>query len=168
MNFVALVAILSALGMYALARYVRHTKAAEATRSVTNIAGAAATYYDTSDANQPAGTKPEAARAMRHFPPSSNGSVPADPMNVRGKAYRSSKADWAASPWKELQFSLTQDQYYTYNFESEGAGALASATVTAKGDLDGDGHMSTYRLVITADSNLTAKVGTIEKTDPEE
>ena len=32
---------------------------------------AAAEYYNTSDATQPAGATPQAVHAMRHFPPSS-------------------------------------------------------------------------------------------------
>lgn len=155
--------------MYALARYVRHTKTAEATSSVTAIAGAAATFYDTSDANQPAGTKPEAARAMRHFPPSSKTSIPSDLASIRGKRYQSTKADWSTSPWKELQFSITQPQYYAYSFESDGAGAGAKAVVMATGDLDADGLMSVYKLTVTADESMTAKIApSIERINPEE
>jgi type IV pilus assembly protein PilA len=169
MNFLALVALLSALGMYALARYVRHSKTAEATSSVTAIAGAAATFYDTSDANQPAGTKPDSAKAMRHFPPSSKGSVPADMQSVKGQRYQSTKADWSVSPWRELQFSINQPQYYVYTFEADGAGSGAKATVMARGDLDADGRASTFKLAVTADDAMTAKIApTIERIDPEE
>ena len=98
MNFVGLAAILSALGMYGLARYVRHAKTAEAAGSVTAIAETAASYYDASDTNQPVGTAPEAAHAMRHFPPSSKTSVPPDPESVKAKRYQSALPDWSVSP----------------------------------------------------------------------
>src|SRR5437762_496754 len=68
MNFVGLAAILSAIGMYSLARYVRHAKTTEATSSVTKIAERSAEYYNRSDETQPQGASPQAVHAMRHFP----------------------------------------------------------------------------------------------------
>jgi type II secretory pathway pseudopilin PulG len=169
MNFLGLAAILSAIGMYALARYVRHSKTAEAVASVSSIATAAAEYYNSSDATQPTGASPEAVHAMRRFPPASRVPVPEDPMSVRAKRYQSNKADWAASPWRELRFSIVQPQSYQYSFESESAGATAKATVKAEGDLDGDGHRSVYSIAIQPDEKLNAQVGTeLTKTDPEE
>ncbi len=170
MNFVALAAILSALGMYGLARYVRHAKTAEAMGSVTAIAEAAAAYYDTSDATQPAGTTPEASHAMRHFPPPSKASVPAALDAIKGKRYQSTLADWSGSPWAELRFSIPQPQYYAYAFEAQGSGVHSKAVAIASGDLDGNGRTSMYRLSIAPEaSTFRAKVAAeIEKTDPEE
>lgn len=156
MNFLGLAAILSAIGMYALARYVRHAKTVEAQSSVASLAGAAAEYYNASDATQPAGASPSAVHAMRHFPPKSTVPVPEDPLSVRGKRYQSNLADWAVSPWRDLRFSIVQPQCYQYSFDAEGAGASAKATVTAEGDLDGDGVRSLYSLAVTPDSTLTA------------
>lgn len=168
MNFVALAAILSALGMYGLARYVRHAKTAEAVGSVTALAEAAANYYDTSDGNQPVGTTADSAHAMRHFPPASKFSVPPDPESVKARRYQSALPDWQASPWRELHFSMPQPQFYAYSFESQGAGAIAKATIIAHGDLDGDGVTSTYRITIAPDENFKGKVGEMEKTEAEE
>jgi type IV pilus assembly protein PilA len=169
MNFVGLAAILSAVGMYGLSRYVRHAKTAEAVSSVTSLAGAAAEFYDTSDAKQPSGASPEAVHAMRRFPPSSRVAVPEDPLTVRGQRYQSTLADWAGSPWRELHFSVVQPQHYQYTFESEGAGATAKATVIAQGDLDGDGRRSLYSLGVAPDETLTARVAKeMVKTEPEE
>lgn len=169
LNFLGLAAILSAIGMYALARYVRHSKTAEAIASVTNVATAAAEYYNTSDARQPTGASPEAVHAMRRFPPGSRVPVPEDPMSVRAKRYQSNQADWAASPWRELRFSIVQPQSYQYSFESESAGGTAKATVRAEGDLDGDGHRSVYSLGVQPDDKLNAQVAReMTKTDPEE
>jgi hypothetical protein len=169
MNFVSLAAILGALAMYALGRYVRHAKTAEAVGSVQAIAQAAADYYNGSDASQPTGAPEAAARAMRHFPPASRTSVPADPADVRGRRYQSSLADWSASPWRELHFSIHQHQSYVYSFDSSGTGALATATAVAHGDLDGDGNTSTYRLSVAPDDKLTARVSAnMERINPEE
>ncbi|MDB4942332.1 MAG: hypothetical protein JWP97_1866 [Labilithrix sp.] len=169
MNFLALAAVLSAIGMYALARYVRHGKTLEAVSSVQTLAGNAADYYNASDATQPAGALPAAVHAMRHFPPSAQTPVPADQDSVRGHRYQSNFADWSGSPWRDLRFSIVQPQCYRYSFEAEGAGATAKATVTAEGDLDGDGIRSTYSLEVLPDQGLSARVApTMIKKDVEE
>jgi type II secretory pathway pseudopilin PulG len=169
MNFVTLAAILAGLAMYGLGRYVRHAKTAEAVGSLAALSQAAAAYYNGSDATQPAGTPEAAARAMRHFPPPSRSSVPPALADVRGKRYQSTLADWTPSPWRELHFSIPQPQFYVYSFESSGSGQQASATATARGDLNGDGVTSTYRLTVTVDDKLTAEVSpNLERTRPEE
>lgn len=168
MNFFALAAILAAIGMYALARYVRHGKTAEARESVARLAMNAAEFYNRSDATQPSGAAPQAVHAMRHFPPSSRVPVPEDPLSVRGKKYQSNGMDWASSPWKELQFSIVQPQCYQYSFESSGSGASAKAQVLAEGDLDGDGTRSRYAMTISPDESLTAVARELERVDPEE
>jgi type IV pilus assembly protein PilA len=169
MNFLALAALLATLGMYGLARYVRHAKTAEAVGNVSAIAQAAASFYNESDAHQPAGTKPEQAKAMRHFPTGARQTVPADPAAVKGKKYQSTLGDWSTSPWLDLQFKITQPQCYAYNFESAGSGATATATVTANGDLDANGVSSTYRLTVTPDDKLEATASTnVDRIDPDE
>lgn len=169
MNIVALGAVLIALGMVAIARYVRHSKAAEANGSVTALAEAAAAYFDQSDFNQPRGSEAESARAMRHFPPSSRTSVPEDLASIKGTRYQSALADWQVSPWSDLRFSMPQPQHFAYSFESMGSGASAEASAIAQGDLDADGALSTYRLRIKADEKLNAVVAPeIETEDPYE
>ena len=158
MNFLALAAVLASIGMYALTRYVRHGKTAEAKESVTRLAQGAADYYNRSDGTQPQGATPNAVRAMRHFPPTARTAVPEDPLSVRGRRYQSNAADWAVTPWRELGFSIVQPQCYQYSFESQGAGSTAKATVMAAGDLDGDGTRSKYLLSIAPDDALTAQV----------
>ncbi len=160
--------MLGALAMYGVARYLRHSKTAEAVGSTTAIAQAACAYYNQSDSTQPAGTKPDAAKAMRHFPPSSRASVPADASAVSGKRFQSGIGDWSTSPWLEMGFKLPSPQYYAYSFESSGAGSAAQGTVTAHGDLDGNGVQSTFRMTVAPDDSLTAKVGKLEETDPDE
>jgi Tfp pilus assembly protein FimT len=169
MNFLALAAVLSAIGMYGLARYVRHTKTIEAVSSLSALANGAGEYFNASDANQPASASPSATHAMRHFPSSSTVPVPAEQDSVRGHRYQSNLADWSPSPWRDLRFSIVQPQCYRYAFEADGAGASAKATVTAEGDLDGDGFRSTFSLVVAPDQALAAQVSsTMTKKDAEE
>jgi type II secretory pathway pseudopilin PulG len=169
MNFFALAAILAAIAMYGVARYVRHGKTAEAQESVKRLAAETAEFYNRSDATQPSGAAPNAVHAMRHFPPSSRVPVPEDALSVRGRRYQSNAADWAASPWKELKFSIVQPQCYQYSFTATGAGTTARSLVAAEGDLDGDGTRSRYSLAIVPDESLTAQIAKeMERQDPEE
>ena len=105
---------------------------------------------------------------MRHFPPSSKASVPADPLDVRGKRYQSTSADWAGSPWKELGFSVAQPQSYAYRFTSEGIGFQAQAKAYAEGDLNGNGTRSLFWVPVAPGSDAHALVGNLVKEDPEE
>jgi hypothetical protein len=169
MTFVGLLALVSAGAMVLIARWIRMGKAAEAVGSTTAIAQAAAAYYNESDSRQPAGTKPDQAKAMRHFPPPSRADVPAEPDSVRGKKYQSAIGDWSVSPWHDMRFSITQPQHYAYGFESEGSGPTARASALAHGDLDGNGVQSTFKATVAPDSELTAVVSpTIERVDPDE
>jgi Tfp pilus assembly protein PilE len=168
LNLLALTGLISGIAMYALARYVRHSKTAEAIGSLNTLAKASAAYYEASDATQPVGTTPEAAHAMRHFPPPSTQSVPPRLEDVRGKKYQSAAADWAASPWHELQFSIPQPQYYAYSYESEGAGSTAKARAVARGDLNGDGTVATYSVPIVPDAKVHAQIGALNKEDSDE
>lgn len=168
LNFLALAAMLSAIAMYALARYVRHAKTVEAVSSLQTLATATAEYYNGSDATQPAGATPQAVHAMRHFPPSSRVPVPADELNVRGKRYQSNMADWSVSPWKDLRFTLVQPQYFQYAFEASGAGQTAKAVITAEGDLDGDGGRSLYAITVEPDAQLVAQITPMTRRDAEE
>ncbi len=169
LSTIGFVSILGALAMYGLARYLRHSKTSEAMSATAAIAQAACVYYNESDANQPVGTKPDAAKAMRHFPPSSRASVPANAADVRGKRFQSAIGDWATSPWKEMGFKISTPQFYAYSFESQGSGPTAQATAVAHGDLDGNGVTSTFRATATPDGSLVAKVsGQVQQIEPEE
>lgn len=166
---IGFISILGALAMYGVARYLRHSKTAEAIATTTAIAQAACVFYNQSDANQPAGTKPDAAKAMRHFPPASRASVPANDADVRGKRFQSAAGDWSTSPWLDMGFKISTPQLYAYSFESTGSGTAAQATAIAQGDLDGNEIKSTFRATAAPDGSLTAKASTsVQQTDPEE
>jgi hypothetical protein len=168
LNFIALLGLVSGIAMYALARYVRHAKTADAVGSLSTLGKQSIAYYEASDATQPVGTSPDNAHAMRHFPPSSTRSVPPSIEDVRGKKYQSAAADWAMTPWHELQFSIPQPQFYAYSYASEGAGATAKATAVARGDLDADGIAATYSITMAPDAQFHAQAGPIVKEDPDE
>ncbi len=169
LSTIGFISLLGALAMYGVARYLRHSKTVEAIGSTTAIAQAACVYYNQSDSNQPAGTRPEAAKAMRHFPASSRASVPASAADIRGKRFQSGLGDWATTPWLDLEFKISTPQFYAYSFESQGSGPAAQAAAVAHGDLDGNGVMSTFRATAVPDPSAVAAVRpTVEQIDPEE
>ena len=166
---IGLVGILASLAMYGVASYLRRSKTAEAVAETSAIAQDACLYFNQSDQNQPAGTKPDDAKAMRHFPPPSRASVPASMDDVRGKRFQSALGDWAVSPWHDMDFKISRPQFYAYSFESQGSGSSASATAVAHGDLDGNGVSSTYSVHAAPDDSLVAKVQIgIEQVNPDE
>jgi hypothetical protein len=158
MNFLTLGAVVFAIAMYGVARYTQHTKTAEAISAVSTLAKNAAASFNASDASQPSGADAASAHAMRHFPQSARTPVPADTGLIVGKRYRSSSADWARSPWKDLSFTIVQPQYYAYDFQAEGSGSAAKAFAKAQGDLDGDGEVSSFSLSVSVDAKLNAVV----------
>jgi Tfp pilus assembly protein PilE len=158
LNFLLISLVLVSVAMVAVARYLRHSKTAEAIGSLTTLGKSSAEFYENSDANQPVGAS-EAAHAMRQFPRSSRESVPAQVSAVKGSAYKSDPSEWQRSPWIDLRFVISQPQRYSYSYESEGVGASASATAKASGDLDGDGELSSFSLMIKAGPDARAVVG---------
>lgn len=91
-------------------------------------------------------------------------SLPAVPAVVpRGAKYASSLDDW--KPWARIQFQLDHPQYFQYEVVAAKDGR--SAEVLARGDLDGDGVTSLYRLKIQLDpktGQLTAQ--DLDETEP--
>ena len=169
LNALTLAAVIAALAMYGLGRYVRHAKTLEAVGSVHAIAQAAVVFYNESDSTQPAGGAKAASHAMRHFPASSRGTVPQAPDDVKGKRYQSTRADWSPSPWRELNFSIPQPQFYRYGFESAGTGRASLASATAEGDLDASGASSLYRQRVIINDRFEAELApTVERESPDE
>lgn len=168
MNVLTLSVIAITIGMFGVAKYVRHRKVIEAHDNVKTIAERAAAAYALSDALQPANAG-AAAHAMRRFPSASREWVP-DPKTIAGQAYRSAEADWKRSPWQELgNFSISQPQNYAYGFSSEGQGITARAKALAVGDTDNDGEQAKFYLGIKADEQFNAIVDKdIVQEDPEE
>ena len=132
--------------MYAFARYVRHSKTAggdwfalDAREGIGRLLRSV--RRDPARRDEPGQCARDAALSAVV-----NAERPPRLDDVKGKQYQSSAADWAMTPWHELQFSIPQPQYYAYSYASEGAGSTAKATATARGDLDGDGVSSTYSI----------------------
>ena len=134
------------LAVYGARRYVQDAKVAEVRSTIANIARAyAATLQE-----PPAAGKPRAAKRLV--------SLPKVPASVpRGAQYQTSADDWKA--WSAIHFALTDAQYFQYEVVAAKDGRTAE--ILARGDLNGDGKASLFRVKI----ELNPKTGAITAVD---
>lgn len=141
----------AALGVQGVRRYMVNAKAAEAKATLAQITKSYQASLLVAD-----GAKPKQAPKLL--------SLPAVPAAVpRGAKYQSLADDW--KPWAGIQFKLDQPQYYQYEVVAAKDGR--NAEILARGDLDGDGVTSLYRLKIQLDpktGQLSAQA--LDETDP--
>lgn len=73
------------------------------------------------------------------------GPAPLTPAVVpRGELVTEPPDAWQHATWRELAFSITEPHAYSFSFDSKNGPAGASFEATARGDLDGDGNLSTF------------------------
>ncbi len=73
--------------------------------------------------------------------------VPVDADAIRGRTYTSSREEWQVDAPSQagfacLGYARTEPQWYQYDYRSDDG----KVTATARGDLDGDGHLSRFEL----------------------
>jgi hypothetical protein len=128
--------VLIGLSVYGARRYIQDAKVAEAPDTLGSIALA---YGATFKELPAAGKKPTVKKLV---------SLPAVPASVpRGVKYQSSPDDWKA--WSAIQFAITEPQYFQYEVVAAKDGKTAE--IIARGDLDGNGKASLFRLKIELD-----------------
>jgi type IV pilus assembly protein PilA len=145
MIVVAIVGVLAALAIYGVRKYIANAKTAEARNGVGQIAKGAQTAYDrdmmAGDVLSLGGTVDSTRRLC-----ASATAVPADPVNIKGKKYQSFPSEWGGN-WDCVRFSISSPQYFQYNYTATGTGASGSTlSAVARGDLDGDGTLSTFSM----------------------
>jgi len=147
MIVVAIIGVLAALAIYGVGRYLKHSKTAEATRSLGNMEqGAKASFQNDTDTSG-SGKGPfvhtfcqSATATPATIPSGSKVSVVSTP---------GSGTNYDQPGWKCLRFLMTDPQFYSYTYTSNGpssSGTAATYTATANGDLDGNGTASTFQL----------------------
>lgn len=146
----------AALAVYGLRRYIVNAKAAEARISVGQIAKDVVAEWEGES------TLPGTPRAKKKLV--SYGPVPK--TVPKGVKYQSSPVDW--NPWAPLRFELSVPRYYQYEIKAAKNGE--SAEIIARGDLNGDGKTSQFKLSIEVDRTTQAlRVSpAIAETDPKE
>ncbi len=143
----------AALGVYAVRKYISNAKQAEAKNSLGQMAKDLATWWEMED-----GT-PMAKKKLASYPPVPK-AVP------RGVKYMSSTNDW--KPWAPLRFEMGAPQYYQYEIIAAKDGE--SAEIIARGDLNGDGKTSQFKILVKVDraTNSIRVAPSIHETDPDE
>jgi hypothetical protein len=137
------------LSVFGVRRYVQQAKTAEVRVTLGEIVRA---YNQALQEPPPAGKK---------APPKKLVSLPAVPAAVpRGVKYQSSADDWKA--WAPIHFAFTEPQYFQYEVVAAKDGK--SAEIIARGDLNGDGKSSLYRIKL----ELDPKTGQLTVSEPSE
>lgn len=145
---VTVVGASSILAVNAMRKYLLLANQAEAKNNMTRLAKALSDRWE----KAPAGGKKLA-------------SYPAVPKSVpKGAKYASSPADWKA--WAPLEFEMTSPQYYQYEIKAAKDGK--SADIFARGDLDGNGTASEFKLTVEVRAGHLAVTSDIEEKMPDE
>jgi hypothetical protein len=128
--------VLIGLSVYGARRYMQDAKSAEARVVLAQIAKS---YAVTLLEPPAAGKRPGLKKLV---------SLPAVPATVpRGVAYQSAAGEWKA--WEPIHFSLSEPQRYQYEVVAAKDGKTAE--ILGRGDLDGNGKTSLFRLKISLD-----------------
>ncbi|MBX3261484.1 MAG: hypothetical protein KF782_17510 [Labilithrix sp.] len=157
---VGLGALLVVLAATAIARWHAATMTVEAKNSLGMIAKDLSGAYE-AEVQDP--TDP--SRVLFHRLCPSSRPVPASTTAIAGKEYRSSPAEWRDDPgWFCMRFERSEPQRYQYQYTNEGDSFVA----VARGDLDGDGVLSTFELRGDVTEGRVVIRPWLQETDPYE
>lgn len=148
MIVVAIVGILAALAIYGVRKYMANAKTAEARNGIGQMSKDAITaYFKEGMAGTLLALKGSTAVSNQLCNGANVAEVPATKSKIAAKKYQSEPTEW--STWDCLHFSMNDPQYYMYDYITS-TGDLgaegASFTCQARGDLDGDGVLSSFTL----------------------
>jgi hypothetical protein len=144
------VGILAGVAISGVRRYLAEAKVAEARNMLANIARSEVEAWP---------ALPAAKRKLASLPP-----VPKE--IPRATKYQSTSVDWKR--WEGLKFSMNAPQYFQYEVVASKDGKRAE--IIARGDLDGDGKASEFKLVVKVNpkTNALEVEPGIEEKDPSE
>ena len=148
MIVVAIIGVLAALAIYGVARYLKHSKTAEATRSLGAIETGNKVRFgvesDTSGLGKGPWVRVFCGCAGAALGASSScQALAAVPM---AKKLRAPAGTYNVDPWTCLKFNLLDPQFYQYTYAASGIGGTALYTAVAIGDLDGNTKQSVFTL----------------------
>jgi len=145
---VVVLGLLSTLAIRGMRKYIAAAKTAEATNTVQAIGRGAAAAYERDGKLCPTVAHP----------------IPSSPESIRGRKYMAGPTEWRDAGFDCLRFEMSLPQYYTYEYRSRGD----TFEVIARGDLNGDGVLSTHVLRGRVENGAVVMAPSIEVTDPEE
>jgi len=150
------------LGVYGVRKYITSAKIAEARAITRQISKDLVSSWARDEASTPTEAKrPKAPKKTKLV------SFPAVPKEIpRGVKYQSTQDDW--KPWSPIAFSIEAPQYFQYEVVAAKDGQ--SASILARGDLNGDGKSSTFKLAVSVDpkDHSLHVAPALEESDPEE
>jgi type IV pilus assembly protein PilA len=156
---VPVVGVFGVLMVQGARKYMAGAKTAEQRNTVGQIAKEAVRAWEAS-ADEPLG---------RHLCASASRPVPMRTAQIAGRKYQSTAAEWKVDAERKagfacLGFEMSIPQYYQYMYSADGV----SFTATARGDLDGDGELSTTELGGRVVSGNLVVSPVVTETSPEE
>jgi prepilin-type N-terminal cleavage/methylation domain-containing protein len=137
MAVVVIFGIIAVLAMAGISKYLAHSKTPEATSTLAALENGSRVAFQTQIDLSGTGAGP----FVHRFCASATAKVPP----TVPKAQRVG-ADWSASTWACLRFTMTGQQYYQYDYQSSGTNTTAVYYAYAFGDLDGDNILSNFVL----------------------
>lgn len=141
--------VFAVLGIYGVRKYIAGAKTAEARNGVAMIAKFTAERFE----------------QTHRVCPSASNAVPALTSQISARKYMSTTSEWESDAgWACVGFAMTTPQYFQYRYEATETGFRA----TARGDLDGDGKLSTFALGGQVVDGKLVIAPQIEEIDPEE
>jgi type IV pilus assembly protein PilA len=167
MIVVAIVGVLAALAIYGVRRYILNSKTAEARNALGQMSKDASTAFNREGMAADILTLGGATGVTNRLCGPAAKTVPENDTDIKGKKYQSKPSEWAAGDqftgWQCVKFTMQDPQYYKYGYTSTGTKGEADETfgTSAKGDLDGNGVLSTFSLDGKIQKEGTALVVTI-------
>ena len=152
MIVVTIVGVLAALGIYGVRKYVYSAKTAEARNALGQMAKDASAAYDREGMEAAIVTLSGSTENSNQLCPSAGAPVPSDAASIRGQKYQSAPSEWKDNAgWTCLRFHMRDPQFYQYNYVATpptgGGDTGDSFECIARGDLNGDGVLSTFRML---------------------
>ena len=178
MIVVAIVGVLAAMAIYGVRRYILNSKTAEARNSIGQMSKDASAAFNREGMAADILTLGTATGITNRLCAPAQKTVPENDIDIKGKKYQSKPSEWAAGTqvegWQCVKFSMQDPQYYKYIYTSVGTKGEDGETFTAeaKGDLDGNGTLSSFVLggKIQKDGNalVVTIAPNIKEANPEE
>ena len=147
MIVVAIIGVLAALAIYGVSRYLKHSKTAEATRSLGSMEVGSKAKFQLDTDTSGAGTGPFVHTYCASTTITPAAGIPSG-RKVSVVTPAGTNVEYNQPGWQCLKFVMTDPQFYAYTYTSNApaAGTLATYSALAAGDLDGNGRSSAFLL----------------------
>ena len=155
MIVVAIIGVLAALAIYGVSRYLKHSKTAEATRSLGSMEQGSKAQFQLDTDLSGSGTGPFVHTFCQTAAPTPAAGVP---RGAKIAVISGAGTEYNQPGWQCLKFVMTDPQFYQYSYlNGGGTGPGAAYVAQAQGDLDGNGNNSSFTLTGVGDPTGEAR-----------